>query len=68
MKHFEDYVKEGIVRTVKPDIERAESLQQEARRKLLNLKKNINKLGINEENANDYVEYCYNIILFLVRG
>ncbi|MBI2664883.1 hypothetical protein HYX10_06110 [Candidatus Woesearchaeota archaeon] len=25
-------------------------------------------MGVDDENANDYVEYCYNIIMFLVRA
>jgi hypothetical protein len=28
----------------------------------------IKKLGINDENANDYVEYCYDIMMHLVRA
>ena len=25
-------------------------------------------MGIDDDNANDYVEYCYNIIMFLIRS
>ncbi|MFH1396375.1 MAG: hypothetical protein ABIG93_03180 [archaeon] len=32
------------------------------------LEKNIEKLGIDDDNANDYVEYCYNIIMFVIRA
>ena len=32
------------------------------------LKKRLEKLGVNNENANDYVEYCYDLIMHLVRA
>ncbi len=32
------------------------------------LKENIDKVGIHDNNANDYVEYCYDILMFLIRS
>lgn len=68
MKTFEEYQQEGIVKNIRPDNERAKSFLEEARRKLeiLSLKKE--KLGINDTLANDYVEDCYNTILFCIRA
>ena len=28
----------------------------------------MEKIGIRDDNANDYVEYCYDIIMFLIRA
>ncbi|RLE47201.1 hypothetical protein DRJ25_03025 [Candidatus Woesearchaeota archaeon] len=28
----------------------------------------IKNLGVDDSNANDYIEYCYNIIMFLIRS
>ena len=40
----------------------------ESERKMLSLKERLEKLGIKNENANDYIEYCYDIIMHLVRA
>lgn len=68
MKDFEDYIKEGVVKKITPDKQRAESLKQEANRKFHTLGKYIDLIGIDDDNANDHIEYCYNIILYLVRA
>lgn len=68
IKPFEEYQKEGIVKRVKINRERAKSLAIESERKIRSLSKRIEKLGIDNENANDYVEYCYDIIMHLARA
>src|SRR3989344_1863239 len=68
MKSFEEYLSEGIVRKITPDTQRAKNLYLESKRKLKQLEKTINRQGIDDENANDYVEYGYNIIMFLIRA
>jgi len=68
LKPFEEFVKNGTVKTVKKDEERAKSLVIEAERKSNSLKERLEKIGVKNENANDYVEYCYDIILLLVRA
>ena len=68
LKCFEEYVQNGIVRRGIINKERAKSLLAEAERKMLSLKEKLEKIGIRNENANDYVEYCYDIIMHLVRA
>jgi len=68
LKLFEDFVKEGIVKRITQNKERAKSLIIESERKMRSLKKRLEKLGVNNENANDYVEYCYDLIMHLVRA
>jgi len=55
-----EYIKEGIVKKIKPDFQRAESLKQTAERKRNSLNVNIQKVGIMDENANDYIELFAN--------
>jgi len=68
LKNFEEYVQEGIVNKVKPDYERAKSLVKTAERKMRSLIENIQKVGIKDENANDYIEYCYDTLMILIRA
>src|SRR3989344_4714569 len=67
MMQFEDYLHEEIVKVVKKDQQRAYSLISEAERKLSSLNERIKKIGVRDDNANDYVEQCYDILLFLIR-
>jgi len=68
MKVFEDYLGEGIVYKSTSDIERAKSLILQAQRKMRSLLENLTKVGITQDNTNDHVEACYDILLFLVRA
>lgn len=68
MRSFDEFIKEGIVIRISPDEHRAENLISESERKYKLMKKTIRALGIDDENANEYVESCYNIIMFLVRA
>ena len=68
LKQFDDYLKEGIVKRISKDRERAKSLIKESERKMRSLKVQLEKVGIYEDNANDYVEYCYDALMNLVRA
>ena len=68
VKHFEEYRLEGIIKQVNKNKERSRSLVIESERKMLSLKERLIKLGVKNENANDYIEYCYGIIMHLVRA
>lgn len=65
---FEDYIHEGIVKVIQKDKQRAYNLIIEAERKLSSLNEKIEKIGIRDDNANDYLEYGYDIIMFLIRA
>jgi hypothetical protein len=68
VKLFEEFVKNGTVKTIRKDEQRAKSLVIEAERKSNSLKEKLEKIGIKNENANDYIEDCYDIIMLLVRS
>lgn len=68
LKPFEEFINEGIVKKVIADRLRAKSLISESERKFISLKEQLEKMGIKDENANDYVEDCYNIIMPIIRA
>lgn len=65
---FEQCIKEGIVCKVTPDKQRASDLIIESERKYDFLLKLVEAIGIDDDKANEYVESCYNILLFLIRA
>ena len=68
MMPFEEYLRRGIVTRSNKDTQRAEYLMIEAERKLSSLQEKIDKIGVRDDNANDYVEHCYDILMFLLRA
>ena len=71
MKHlklFEEFLTKEVVKRVTINKERAKSLVNESERKLRSLNEQLEKIGVKDDNANDYVEYCYGIIIYLVRA
>ncbi len=68
IKYFDEYVKSGIVKRQTPDKSRAEFLVKEAEQNYTYLSELIEKMGINNLNANDYVKKCYDILTELIRA
>ena len=68
LKRFEEYLAEGVAREETPDPQRAKNLINESDRKMRSLQQNLKKVGIDEDNANDYVEYCYDTLMLLIRA
>lgn len=68
IRNFDEFIKEGIVKLQSPDTPRAEFLIKEAEQSYAYLLKLIEKIGISEENANDYVKKCYDILMELIRA
>jgi len=67
MKKFDYFVEKGVVKKRLPDLARADSLVKEASRKSEFLKTVLTKIGICDENANDVIESCHDIIMNLIR-
>ena len=63
LRDFEEFVKKGIARRITADKERAKSLILESERKNASLNVNLEKVGVDEQNANDFVEYCYDLLM-----
>lgn len=68
IKHFEEFIKEGIVKEQLPDLSRAKFLINEAKKSYSLLIKKIEILKISDETANDVIKSCYDILMELIRA
>lgn len=68
LRHFEEFLKEGMVKKQSPNFPRARALIEEAEKRKAFLDEAIGKLGISDENANYFIETAYDIIMELVRA
>jgi len=68
LKLFEEYLKLGIVKKIKVDSDRAKSLILISERKMNSLNEKLEKIGIRDDNANEYLENCYDSIMLLIRA
>jgi len=65
---FDEFIKRGIVKKQNPDNSRALFLKKEAEISYLNLHEKISKIGLRDDNANDFVKSCYDILMELIRA
>ena len=68
VKPFDEFLHQGIAKRMSVDKERAQSLIRESERKRIALKERLEKIGISADNANDYVESCYDSIMMIIRS
>jgi hypothetical protein len=68
VKTFQEYLTEGIVKRINPDFERSKNLIKVSERKISSFEENTKKVGLKDDNANDYIEYCCDIIMTLIRA
>ena len=68
IENFEEFIKDNIVKVQNPDRSRAEFLTKEAENGYLFLQEMIDKIGISQYNANDYIKSCYDILMELIRA
>jgi hypothetical protein len=67
-KHFEEFLREGIISKYQPDFSRARFLIKESERKQKSMKQFIEKVGLSNLNAHDIIENCYDILIGLIRA
>ncbi|MEK6926961.1 MAG: hypothetical protein AABX11_00865 [Nanoarchaeota archaeon] len=65
---FEYYLKKKIARKVSPNFSRAEFLFNETKKSFIGLKDRVDKLGINEFNANSIIKDIHDIIIEKIRA
>lgn len=68
MKEFKEFLIEGVVKKQYPDKQRAKDLIGEADRKFKVLRRTVEKAEFDDENSNDIVEDCHDVILGLIRA
>jgi hypothetical protein len=65
---FQEYIKKGIVKKQNPNVERALSLLRESKEKKKFLETLLKNVPEQQMNANFIVDYCYDIIMELLRA
>ncbi len=68
MNDFEEFLRKGIVKKQSPDKARSKNLMSEANRKFEQIKRVVSKIGVDNQNSNDIIEDCYDVILGLIRA
>lgn len=68
LRKFEDFVKEGTVKKRTPNIQRALSLINESEEKRQFLSISLKSIPEEKMNANFIVDYCYDILIELLRA
>lgn len=68
IRKFEEFVKTNIIKKQSIDRSRAEFLIKEAENGYNNVLERIEKIKLNDDNANDYVKSCYDILMELTRA
>ena len=65
---FEEFIKKGIITKRTSENSRALFLYKESERKKKSLNQVLDKIGVNEINAHEIIEYGYDIIISLIRA
>ena len=68
IRSFESFISDAIVKKQQQDKSRAEFLKKEAEQSYIFLNEMINKIGLRQNNANEYVKAGYDILMELVRA
>lgn len=68
LRDFEWYLEKRVVRMCNKDVSMARDLAQESERKEASLRQTLSKVGLTDLNANEITEYCYDIIMLLIRA
>lgn len=68
LKNFDEFLKDGIIRKRTPDNRRANSLKEDAENRYKFVQQMEEKIKLTNENANMFIENCYDILISLVRA
>ena len=68
MISFDEFLKQGTIKKITPDKNRADSLIEDAEKRKAFLEQVIDKVQIDDENANYIIENVYDILIQLIRA
>lgn len=68
LKGFKEFMDDGTIIKISPNIPRARSLVKEAGRRKRFLDEMLEKIGMNDDNANSFIESSYDILIGLIRA
>ena len=67
-KEFSYYIAQGVIIKSSPNMQRAAFLIKESENSLESIKERVDKIGINDKNANSIIKDCYDILMELIRA
>ena len=67
-KKFEEYLAKGVLKKCSINSSRAKFLIEESEKSLRGLKKRIDIMEIDDDNANSIIKDCYDILMELIRA
>ena len=68
IRRFDEFVRENVAKKQSADKSRAAFLIKESENCYNNLLEKIEKIRLNDANANDFVKSCYDVLMELIRG
>ena len=68
LKNFEDFLEEGVVTKISPNFSRASDLIKDSEKAYISLKEIMDKIGINENNANTIIKLSYDVLMNVIRA
>ena len=68
IRNFDEFIKENIVKKQSIDKSRAEFLVKEAENSYNNLLEKIQKIELSNNNANDFIKSCYDLLMEIIRA
>ncbi len=68
LKTFDEYLEEGAAKKQSPDKLRAKSLIEESKDSYETILSSVEKMGLNDNNANYIIKNAYDVIMELVRA
>lgn len=68
IQKFDEFIKKNIVKKQSMDRSRAEFLIKESEHSYNNLLEKMQKINLSDDNANDFIKSCYDILMELIRA
>jgi hypothetical protein len=68
IRNFDEFINDNIVKKQSRDLSRAEFLVKESETSYNNLLEMLQKIRLNDDNANIFVKFCYDILMELIRA
>jgi len=68
LRNFEEFIEDGTVAKTTANMPRAKSLTGEAERRKKFLNEMLEKIGMNDDNANYFIESSYDVLISLIRA
>ena len=68
LRDFGHYLREGVIEKRSPDRQRALSLAEKSAKRKRFIENMIGKISVSEEDADYFIENCYDVVIGLIRA